>query len=461
MATTVPFRLPDLGEGLTEGHILRWLVEPGQTVELNQIIVEIETAKAAVELPSPHAGVVAKLLHGQGDTVDVGAPIITFELADTSSTNNGTAIGKAARLAPDLTATLTATGVASLNVTDPNVTDPNVTEPIAKSAGGRTAVLVGYGPLQEGIPGRRPKKSAAQAQLVLETPEPPPVPTAPKVLAKPPVRKLARELGVSLDSVAATGPDHTVTRDDVLAVANGGLGPRTVSRSEQRIPVTGVRLLTAEAMVNSAFSAPHVTVFLTVDVTSTMQLLAELKQLPEFASVKVGPLLMAVKATLFALSRHPEINASWDAERAEIVQKSYINLGIAAATPRGLLVPVIADADTLSTVELATQLADVAAIARSGHVRPAQLSGGTFSISNVGVFGVDAGTPILPPGQGAILAIGTIALRPWVHEAVVVPRQVTTLSLSFDHRMIDGEQGSKFLADIGRYLRNPALQVLS
>lgn len=456
MATTVSFRLPDLGEGLTEGHILRWLVEPGQTVELNQIIVEIETAKAAVELPSPHAGVVAKLLYAPGDTVDVGAPIITFELVETSSVNNGAAVGEAARLAPDLTATLTSIGVAS-----PNVTDPNVTEPIAKSAGRRTAVLVGYGPLQEGVPGRRPKKSAAQAQLVLETPEPPPAPTAARVLAKPPVRKLARELGVSLDSVAATGPDHTVTRDDVLAVANGGLRPRAASRSEQRIPITGVRLLTAEAMVNSAFSAPHVTVFLTVDVTSTMQLLAELKQLPEFASVKVGPLLMAVKATLFALSRHPEINASWDAERAEIVQKSYINLGIAAATPRGLLVPVIADADTLSTVELATQLADVAAIARSGHVRPAQLSGGTFSISNVGVFGVDAGTPILPPGQGAILAIGTIALRPWVHEAVVVPRQVTTLSLSFDHRMIDGEQGSKFLADIGRYLRNPALQVLS
>ncbi|MGI8648482.1 MAG: branched-chain alpha-keto acid dehydrogenase subunit E2 [Acidimicrobiales bacterium] len=450
MATTVPFRLPDLGEGLTEGHILRWLVEPGQTVELNQVIVEVETAKAAVELPSPHAGVVAKLLHAPGDTVDVGAPIITFELADTSSANSGAAAGEAAHLATDLTATLTVTGV----------TNPNGAEPIAKPAGNRTAVLVGYGPLQETASGRRPKKPTVQAQLVPENPEPP-APIVPGVLAKPPVRKLARELGVSLDRVAATGPHHTVTRDDVLAVANGGLRPRAVSRSEQRIPVTGVRLLTAEAMVTSAFSAPHVTVFLTVDVTSTMQLLAELKQLPEFATVKVGPLLMAVKATLFALSRHPEMNASWDAERAEIVQKNYINLGIAAATPRGLLVPVIADADTLSTVELATQLADVAAIARSGHVRPSQLSGGTFSISNVGVFGVDAGTPILPPGQGAILAIGTIALRPWVHEAVVVPRQVATLSLSFDHRMIDGEQGSKFLADIGRYLRNPALHVLS
>ncbi|MGH3546156.1 MAG: dihydrolipoamide acetyltransferase family protein [Mycobacteriales bacterium] len=426
MATTVPFRLPDLGEGLTEGQILRWLVVPGESVQLNQNIVEIETAKAAVELPSPHTGVVVELLHEQGATVDVGAPIISFSLPDVAADS------------PD--------GAAA-----------------AENHNGRTAVLVGYGPLPD-TAGRRRRKNAVASTATDSTPIEPTDSTAvdavvTRVRAKPPIRKLARDLGVDLATVPATGPERTVTRHDVMQAARSRpvVAP---NRGEQRIAVTGVRKLTAQAMVASAFTAPHVTVFLTVDATASMQLISSLKQLPEFADLTVSPLLLVAKAVLFALRRHPELNSSWDETTGEIVVKRAINLGIAAATPRGLLVPVIADADRLSLLQLVVALGEVAAAARGGMVAPAQLAGGTFSISNIGVFGVDAGTPILPPGQGAILAVGTVAPRPWVHDGAVVPRQVATLSLSFDHRIVDGEQASKFLADVGRFLREPALAIL-
>jgi len=440
MATTVPFRLPDLGEGLTEGHILRWLVEPGQLVELNQNIVEVETAKAAVELPSPHSGVVAELLQEQGATVDVGTPIITFRLPGDA--------GDPLVAVDEQTSTGDRAGTVPRDTT---------------SDDGRTAVLVGYGPrVDTAAGGRRRRKSIIDSVAAATTPVPAasPQPEEPaRARAKPPVRKLAHELGVDLGLVRATGPNQTVTRHDVIQAA--GAAPAGVLRTaEQRIAVTGVRKLTAQAMVTSAFTAPHVTVFLTVDATASMQLIPQLKQLPEFADLKVGPLLLVAKATLFALRAHPELNSSWDDATSEIVIKHAVNLGIAAATPRGLLVPVITDAGALSTAQLATELGQISVAARNGHVSPAQLSDGTFSISNIGVFGVDAGTPILPPGQGAILAVGTVAPRPWVHEGVVVPRQVTTLSVSFDHRSIDGEQASKFLADIGRFLHDPALTLL-
>ncbi|HEX3731925.1 MAG TPA: dihydrolipoamide acetyltransferase family protein [Mycobacteriales bacterium] len=439
MAAIVPFRLPDLGEGLTEGHILRWLVSPGESVELNQLIVEVETAKAAVEVPSPYSGTVRELLHQQGDTVDVGAPIITFDV--------------------------------------PSAGQPE-SDGAAESSSGRTAVLVGYGPKAEGAPTRRRRRGSATV------PEPaPPVPPAAVVtppptlaspaapavverkaladrpLAKPPVRKLARDLGIDLAALTPSSSGRVVTRDDVLAAANGSRRPTPAER-ERRIAVTGVRKLTAEAMVSSAFTVPHASVFLTVDMTATMELVAELKRLPEFSDVKVGPLLVAAKAALFALARNPELNAHWDNAANEIVQKSYVNLGIAVASPRGLLVPVINDAQGLPVVELARKLTEITAVAHTGHVAPARLSGGTFSISNVGVFGVDGGTPILPPGQGAILAMGMISPRPWVREGVVVPRQVMMLSLSFDHRMVDGAESSKFLADVGRFLANPGLSMI-
>jgi 2-oxoisovalerate dehydrogenase E2 component (dihydrolipoyl transacylase) len=225
---------------------------------------------------------------------------------------------------------------------------------------------------------------------------------------------------------------------------------------QTRVPVKSVRKRTAEAMVSSAFSAPHVTVFHTIDVTRTMKLVERLRADREFTDVRVTPLLIAAKALMLAIRRHPEINASWDEETQEIVYKHYINLGIAAATPRGLVVPNIKDAHRLTLRELADGLAQLTATARAGKVTPADMSDGTITITNVGVFGIDTGTPILNPGEAAILAFGAIREQPWVHKGKIKVRHVTQLALSFDHRLVDGELGSRVLADVARVLAEPA-----
>ncbi len=293
-------------------------------------------------------------------------------------------------------------------------------------------------------------------------------------LAKPPVRKLAKDLGVDLDTVTPSGPDGIITREDVHAAATpkaaepvataapaatAPVTPAPVASydgaRETRIPVKGVRKATAAAMVGSAFTAPHVTEFVTVDVTRTMKLVEELKQDKEMQGLRVNPLLLVAKALLVAIKRNPEINASWDEANQEIVQKHYVNLGIAAATPRGLIVPNIKDAHDKTLPQLAAALGELVSTAREGKTSPAAMQGGTVTITNVGVFGVDTGTPILNPGESAILAIGAIKLQPWVHKGKVKPRQVTTLALSFDHRLVDGELGSKVLADLAAILEQP------
>ena len=287
------------------------------------------------------------------------------------------------------------------------------------------------------------------------------------------MRKLARELGVDLDSVSPTGPGGIVTREDVLGRAAQAeartlatypgddapwLASGTVSPDgrQTRVPVKSVRKRTAEAMVASAFSAPHVTVFHTIDVTATMKLVERLRDDREFADVRVTPLLIAAKALMLAVRRHPEINGSWDEQSQEIVYKHYINLGIAAATPRGLVVPNIKDAHRLSLKELAVALAELTGTARAGKTTPADMSDGTITITNVGVFGIDTGTPILNPGEAAILAFGAIREQPWVHKGKIKIRHVTQLALSFDHRLVDGELGSRVLADVARVLHDPA-----
>lgn len=314
-------------------------------------------------------------------------------------------------------------------------------------------------------------------------------------LAKPPVRKLAKDLGIDLAAVTPTGPDGVITRDDVHAAAapapavtasapapvNGtaavqaavgeeldenapydtapASAPQPVApvpgARETRIPIKGVRKAIAQAMVTSAFTAPHVTEFVTVDITRTMKLVAELKEDKDLAGVRVNPLLLIAKALLVAVKRNPGVNAAWDEANQEIVQKHYVNLGIAAATPRGLIVPNIKDAQDKTLPELAGALGELVTTAREGKTSPAAMAGGTLTITNVGVFGVDTGTPILNPGESAILAIGSIKLQPWVHKGKVKPRQVMTLALSFDHRLIDGELGSRFLADVAAILEQP------
>lgn len=485
------FRLPDLGEGLTESEILSWRVAEGQTVALNQVIAEVETAKAVVELPSPFAGVVARLHELPGTVVEVGSTIISFDIPDPERPLDGDGGGQdespaAIPAAVPAVPQQEAPGLEALNQGASNQEVPT------QAAPRRQPTLVGYGaePDPAGHPVRKPRpgltKTRGPDARPANEPNPPMQPKAGQPVAgqsnasppverlrsTPPVRKLARDLGIDLAFVPGTGPDGRILRSDVEAAvlpagADGtgtatgtGAGedaPHPGRAREERIPVSGIRKHTAAAMVSSAFTAPHATVFLTVDVTGSMNLLKKLKARPEFEGVRLTPLVLAAKAVCLALQRHPGLNARWDEEAREIIRYRYVNLGIAAATPRGLLVPNIKDAQELGLRELALVIADLAGTARDGRTPPAALSGGTVSISNVGVFGVDAGTPILNPGEAAILALGAVRRQPWEYEGNIALREVATLSLSFDHRLVDGAEGAAFLRDIGDVLTEPAM----
>ncbi|MFD9472643.1 dihydrolipoamide acetyltransferase family protein [Streptomyces goshikiensis] len=470
------FKMPDVGEGLTEAEILKWFVQPGDTVTDGQVVCEVETAKAAVELPIPFDGVVHALLFEEGTTVDVGQVIISVQTGPS---------GEAA--AAEVPATVTAPAPA------PAPAPAQVEEPAVAA---RQPVLVGYGVSQASTK-RRPRKAAGDVATQNGTAAPAVVPAQPvaaatqngtaapaaagaaRALAKPPVRKLAKDLGIDLATVVPTGDGGVVTREDVHAAAAAAIVPQVAAPvvaapapvqapaevpaqaapaatgRETRIPVKGVRKVTAQAMVGSAFTAPHVTEFITFDVTRTMKLVQELKEDPDLAGLRINPLLLIAKAVLVAIRRNPDVNASWDEAAQEIVLKHYVNLGIAAATPRGLIVPNIKDAHAKTLRELSESLSGLVATARDGKTSPADMQNGTLTLTNVGVFGVDTGTPILNPGESAILAVGAIKLQPWVHKGKVKPRQVTTLALSFDHRLIDGELGSRFLADIAAVLEHP------
>ncbi|MGW3038669.1 dihydrolipoamide acetyltransferase family protein [Kitasatospora sp. NPDC001159] len=458
------FKMPDVGEGLTEAEILSWYVKPGDTVTDGQVVCEVETAKAAVELPIPFNGVVEQLFFPEGATVDVGTVIISVAVAGEA--------GAAPAAAPAPAAAAEA--------------------PTAEAEPERREVLVGYGP-RTGVTQRRARRTTTTKTVAAPKPTPAapaapvaPAPAAPapvaevpvgeRPLAKPPVRKLAKDLGVDLRAVTPTGPDGVITREDVHARAAALAAPavETVEAAavetaavveapvlvpgagDVRVPIKGVRKATAQAMVASAFTAPHVTEFVQVDVTRTMKFVRRLKESGELGrDVRVSPLLLVAKALLTAIKRHPEINAQWDEAAQEIVIKGQVNLGIAAATPRGLIVPNIKDAGSRTLSGLAVALGELVETARQGKTSPADMQGGTVTITNVGVFGVDTGTPILNRGEAAILAFGAVRELPWVHKGKVVPRQVTTLALSFDHRLVDGELGSKVLADVAALLEHP------
>jgi 2-oxoisovalerate dehydrogenase E2 component (dihydrolipoyl transacylase) len=527
MSELKEFRLPDVGEGLTEADIVKWHVQPGDKVTINQIIVEIETAKAVVELPSPYEGVVAGLLVPEGVTADVGTPIISVEVgADAGSGEPADVSGGEPRVTvgvtsgPDGEQPLAPRGGTSADLVPPppaagdgpagpeGGTEPGIHGTLApkEEKEERQSVLVGYG-VKPGSTTRRPRKAAAAgsppaaaasgpAALASASPASAsasvaPAPAAPAgapagagtpVLAKPPVRKLAKDLGVDLTQLSGTGPGGSITRDDVQGAARAqdaaDLGPDgapdgasapaapvqfapvTAVAREERIPIRGVRKHTAAAVTGSAFSAPHVTEFLQTDITETMAATARLRALPEFSEVRVSPLLLVARALMVAVARHPMINSSWDEDAQQIVVRHYVNLGIAAATDRGLVVPNVKDAHALSLPGLARALAQLAETARAGKATPADLRGGTITITNVGVFGVDTGTPILTPGEAAILAFGQVKDAPWVHEGQLAVRKVTTLALSFDHRIVDGDLGSAVLRDIGAMLEDP-LRILA
>ncbi len=480
MAELREFKLPDVGEGLSEADIVAWHVKPGDPVEDGQIIVEIETAKAVVELPSPWDGTVARLLAQEGQTVEVGVPIIAVEVAGQGATDS-----------PER---------AMVRAPAPAGSAPPGEPPPGEPPPERHAVLVGYG-VKASSTTRRARKTAPAVAATAGRPEVAEVPTAPEVpaeppelpaeavsseavsseavsseagpaglgpaglgraLAKPPVRKLAKDLGISLAALAGSGPDGSITRDDVQRAAaaddqDRSALPVTVASpgGEERIGVRGVRKHMAAAMVASAFTAPHVTEFLQVDISETMAALPRVRELPEFAGVRVSPLLFVARALLIAVARHPLINSSWDAAAGEIVVKHYVNLGIAVAADRGLIVPNVKNAGALPLPGLARSLQALTETGRAGKATPADLSGGTITITNVGVFGVDAGTPILTPGESAILAFGQVKDTPWVVDGQLAVRQACTLSLSFDHRVVDGELGSAVLRDIGAMLSDP------
>lgn len=473
------FLLPDVGEGLTEAEIVSWKVTPGEQVAVNQVIVEIETAKSLVELPSPFEGTVGELLVSEGQTVEVGTPIFTV-------TAGGEPAEAPAR-EPEPAEEVAADTAASVSHED---------EPKPG------AVLVGYGSAGHGTSRRRrvshpgtasipvsfsgsvaqqpapaapaPAAAAPAASAAPATQQAPaaPTPAAPAhtasvphaggpVIAKPPVRKLAKDLGVDITVVTPTGPVGDVTRDDVLREASQVTVFRNIQTPEwpndreERIPVKGVRKAIANAMTSSAFSAPHVSLFVDVDATRTMEFVKRLKNSADFAGVKVSPLLIMAKAIIWAVRRNPTVNSAWTDE--EIIVRHYVNLGIAAATPRGLIVPNIKEAQGMTLLELARALEQLTLTARDGKTPPADMSGGTITITNIGVFGMDTGTPILNPGEVGIVALGTIKQKPWVVDGEVRPRYVTTLGASFDHRVVDGDVASRFLADVASIIEEPAL----
>lgn len=520
------FNLPDVGEGLTEAEIVQWKVAPGATVSVNDIICEIETAKSLVELSSPYAGTVSELLVAEGETIEVGTPIISVEDAASGpgvGSDGGERTGAPQRdgagagtdaagrdgdqqsaAGDDVPVPGMPGELGGLEQGHPSRPGADADRPGAAAPEAAPGPLVGTGPKADAVK-RRPRKAQAPAaglpvppspaQAPAQAPaRPGPVPQAPpeppagspdrpeaepaartnplnqlinRVLAKPPVRKAARDLGINLADVPATGSAGEVTKQDLMSYqsqrdaeqdgAPSFWADRTLLGGGriERIPVKGVRRATARAMVQSAFTAPHVSIFVDVDASRTMEFVKRLKASRDFEGIKVSPLLILAKAVIWAAARNPSVNATWTDD--EILVKHFMNLGIAAATPRGLMVPNIKDAQDLSLKELALALNDLATTARAGRTQPAQMQGGTLTITNIGALGIDTGTPIINPGEVAIVAFGTIKQKPWVLDGEVIPRWITTLGGSFDHRVVDGDLSARFMADVASILEEPAL----
>lgn len=485
------FKLPDPGEGLAEAEIVAWRVAVGDTVAVNDILVEIETSKSIVELPSPWTGVVAQLLVDEGQVVPVGTPIVRIaEPGETPGTVSAPA-GEPVVVTGEVQDAVapSVTGPAPTGEATGSVVTSMTTEPEADD---EPSLLVGYGAKDDstGI-ARRPRRGEVAVRLPAEEvhesydtaqpvsrrideptttgrtdaapvgdglPDPGEpndvfdVPLPP--LAQPAARRLARELGVELGTLTGSGPNGLITEDDVRGAVDSGRS------QDRRIKLRGVRREMFASMTAST-AVPQATAWVQSDVTGTMELVEALRKRREFAGLRLSPLLVIAKAACVALARHPELNSSWDEPAGELVLHGDVNLGIAAATPRGLVVPNIKRANTMNLLQLATALNEMVAMAREGRVRPSDMANGTFSITNVGVFGIDSGVPILNPSESAILCLGTITRRPWVvgtgDEERVVPRWVTTLSVTFDHRLADGEQASTFLGDVAAIVADPAL----
>ena len=488
------FNLPDVGEGLTEAEILTWKVSVGSEVSINDVLVEIETAKSVVELPSPYTGTVEKILVSEGETIEVGTPIIAISgsaastadepqdapaaSVDEGESGNQALVGSGPkadsvkRRARKRPASARAQNTAPQTQASPAqempvAHTPSSPEPrnqgLFSELAERASKFVENSPFNTVV---QRFQGGAEGSVVTAQPTQEPVPHRPS-LAAPPVRLAAKELGVDLANVTATGSRGQVTKQDLLDyVAHLNdvqestsqrfwQSPSAQGDRMQHIPVRGVRKATAKAMVSSAFSAPHVSIFVDVDASRTMEFIKRLKKSRHFEGVKVTPLLVLAAAVIWAAERNPQVNATWT--DSEIQIKRFMNLGIAAATPRGLMVPNIKDAQELSLRELAIALNNLTTRAREGKTQPAEMANGTLTITNIGSLGIDTGTPIINPGEVAIVAFGTIKQKPWVVDGEVIPRWVTTLGGSFDHRVVDGDLSARFMADVAAILEEPAM----
>jgi 2-oxoisovalerate dehydrogenase E2 component (dihydrolipoyl transacylase) len=449
LMSNVQFCLPDVGEGLTEGEVLRWLVSEGDSVSVNQPIVEVETAKAAVELPCPYSGTVVTLHASEGDLLPVGTPLLTIATDVTGHEAAPQPDDESSDSGGPVLVGYGVTKSATRRRRRGAMPSPHGTSRREAGPPGEPVKPVRHGGLEVG--------RAAEARLAGEPAQAAPVRT------KPPVRRLAKQLGIDLSSVRPTGADGTVTRGDVEAAASLQLAGSTATEvghgaaSDQRVPVRGIVRTMAAAMTESAATIPAVTEWVDVDVSRSVAFIERIKRLPEYRDVKVTPLLLVAAACVTAMRREPAINAVFDAQAQEVVHRGAVQLGVAVATDRGLVVPHVGDAGALTLPELAVALGDVVQRARDGVATPAELLGATFTITNVGVFGIDGGTPMITPGQSAILAFGAWRERPWAERGQVVVRPVSTVSLSFDHRFIDGATGSRFLRDVADILEEPAL----
>ncbi|WDM02947.1 2-oxo acid dehydrogenase subunit E2 [Alicyclobacillus cycloheptanicus] len=450
------FRLPELGEGLHEGRIDKWLVKPGDTVKEDDPIAEVENDKALVELPSPVDGVVKDIKVAEGTVATVGDLLITFEV---EGEGNASAAAPAAA-APEAPASAPAAAATQSPAPQPAAPAPST-------------------PAQTPAAAAQAERPAAALHSA-----------AHEVLATPGVRKYAREHGVDIAQVTGTGPNGKITVADVDAFLQGGTaaaggqadtagqttaeaateaqapaaattatGPQAGER-EERIPLTQIRKVIAQAMVKSKHTAPHVTVMDEANVTELVKLRQELKPLAAERDIKLTYLPFIVKALVAALKIHPTLNGTYDEERQELVVKHYYHIGIATDTDRGLLVPVVRDADRKNMWQIAAEIGDLAARGRAGKLAPHELKGSTISITNIGSAGGLFFTPVINYPELAILGVGRITERPIIKDGEVVAAHMMAFSLSFDHRMIDGVLAQQCVNDIKRLLENPRLLLM-
>ncbi|MEU9362700.1 dihydrolipoamide acetyltransferase family protein [Streptomyces sp. NPDC048301] len=449
MAQVLEFKLPDLGEGLTEAEIVRWLVEVGDVVAVDQPVVEVETAKAMVEVPCPYKGVVTARFGEEGTELPVGAPLLTV-------------------------------AVGSVDPASGQVVSGSVTAVGEDGASGN--VLVGYGTAAPAARRRRlrPDPAPAPAAPALR-PSAPPEPLAPVSVAvsvqgpvaviSPLVRRLARQHGLDLGQVVGTGRDGLILRSDVesairasdvdRAVGEAAVSPGPKTTGE-RIALRGVRGAVAEKLSRSRREIPDATCWVDADATELMAARAAMNTAGGSAvGAKISVLALLARICTAALARFPELNSTVDTEAREIVRQSEVHLGFAAQTERGLVVPVVRDAHKRTTESIGDEISRLTELARDGRLTPAQLTGGTFTLNNYGVFGVDGSTPIINHPEAAMLGVGRIVPKPWVYEGELAIRQVVQLSLTFDHRVCDGGQAGGFLRYVADCVERPAVLLRS